>query len=75
MVNHIVLSASELRGIREEIKWQQQFKAFAVMGQHVRKRDFSTGRNSRSTVKRYNVCSIYRKQELMGLKFGITWKC
>lgn len=40
-MNHIALSTSELRGFRGETKWQEQFKAFAIMGQH--KRDSSIG--------------------------------
>jgi len=43
MMSHIALSTSELRGFRRETKWQEQFQAFAVMGQHVRKRDSLTG--------------------------------
>lgn len=43
MMNHIALSASELRGFRGEAKCQEPFKAFAAMRQHVSKRDFLTG--------------------------------
>lgn len=53
MMNHIVLSASELRNFMGETKWQEQFKAFAVMGQHMRKMTYNslTGRNNRGKVQ------------------------
>lgn len=43
MMNHIALSSSELRGFRGEAKCQESFKAFAVMRQHISKRDSLTG--------------------------------
>lgn len=43
MMNHVSLSASELRGFRGESKCQKAFKAFAVMRQHISKSKSLTG--------------------------------
>lgn len=42
MMDHTVLSTSELRNFMGETKWQGQFKAFAVMGQLMSKMTYDS---------------------------------
>lgn len=37
-MNHVALPASEIKGFKGEMRWQEQFKAITIAGQNARKK-------------------------------------